>query len=129
MSGRARTALAALVALGAGCGAEPPVGPAPFSVSYAIYAVGAITIDSIKYDDGTGTLIKITAPPAGWAAQLTVPAGGSVQAQAWGLATSPATAKLKVVWSRSGVNPGADSSYTSTSGPGGVLLMIPPRQL
>jgi hypothetical protein len=125
----ARAALAVLVAAGGGCGEEPPAGPAPFSVSYAVSGVGAITIDSVKYDDGGGTLIKVTAPPADWVVRLTVPAGGSVQAQAWGLATSPASAKLKVVWSRGGVDPGADSSFTSTSGPGGVLLVIPPRQL
>ena len=92
---------------------------------FARQVVNAIPAVLVAIGAGCGE----EAPAADWFARLTVPSGGSVQAQAWGLASAPASAKLRVVWSRSGVNPGADSSITTASGPGGILLVIPPRRL
>jgi hypothetical protein len=72
-----------------------------FTVTYrlGIDSTGIATFDSLKYDDGTGALLKVNAPAANYAVSVTVSPGASVEAHAWakGVRTGH-TAKLVAVW-------------------------------
>ena len=131
MGGRrsfAGCALACVALLGA-CDKATPAGPSSFTVLYTLVAGGPLVVDSLKYDDGSGILVKVTAPASGWTTSLTVDAGGSVEERAWLNASGPGSAKLKVSWTVPGVSTQADSSYANPVAPQHFTLSIARRVL
>ncbi len=72
-----------------------------FTVTYRVGldSTGIATFDSLRYDDGTGNLLKVTNPAGNYAVSVTVSPGASVEAHAWakGVRTGHA-AKFVVVW-------------------------------
>jgi hypothetical protein len=72
-----------------------------FTVTYrlGVDSTGIATFDSLKYDDGTGVLLKVNAPAANYAVSVTVSPGASVEAHAWakGVRAGHST-KFVVVW-------------------------------
>ena len=124
-----RVAAVALGAAVASC-SNASTSLATYVVAYEITASGGLLVDSVKYDDGHGTFIKVNGPSNGWLVTVSAATGGSVQASAWCRATgSGQAAKLKATWTQSGVSSFSDSSYTSASGPGAFTLAVSKHQL
>jgi hypothetical protein len=119
--------LAAAIALA--CGPADPAAPIVYDVAYTLTTSGPMAIDSAKYDDGHGTLIKVIAPASGWTLPLTVMTGGSVQAQAWITGSGPGSAKLKVSWTHAGISTQADSSFALPVAAQKFTLTIPHHAL
>lgn len=111
------------------CGPAAPAGPSSFTVLYTLDVSGPVGVDSLRYDDGHGTLIRVAAPAGSWTTGLTVMAGGSVQAQAWVDASGPGAVTLKVSWTVSGVSTQADSSFANPAAPQHFTLTIAHRVL
>ena len=118
-----------LAAVALACGAADPAAPTSYAVAYTLATSGPMAIDSVKYDDGHGTILKVTAPASGWTLTLTVTTGGSVQAQAWITGSGPGSAKLKVSWTHAGVSTQADSSYAVPVAAQKFALSIPHHTL
>src|SRR5512135_479502 len=78
-----------------------------YTVTYRLHvdSLGIATFDSLKYDNGTGTMLRVTPSVASvmvpWAVSLTVSPGASLEAHVWakGVAANHAL-KLVVVWMR-----------------------------
>jgi len=131
MSGRPSLACFALAcgAFLSACGKATPAGPASFTVLYTLVTSGPLVVDSLKYDNGSGALLKVTTPASGWTASLTVNAGGSVEGVAWVNASGPGSATLKVSWTVAGVSSQADSSFANPATPQHFTLSIAHRVL
>jgi len=121
-----------VVALLVACGtmlhcASKSTEPIRLAVSYTLSLSGSVVVDSLLYDDGHGTLVRVVPVPSGWGTLFAVVGGGSVQAVAWGTAAGAGSAKLKVTWTQSGVSSSADSSTARPSAPGHFTLSIARR--
>ena len=104
-----------LLALG-GCGGDKVNAvPAEYIVEYSLTITGTASIDSVKYDGGTGAQVRVLNPGAGLVARLTPSVPFSVQATAWFSVTS-GTVWLKQQWQHTGVSFNADSSSSAVSG-------------
>jgi len=124
--------LALLVPLGvvlmvASCAESTDIGG--YTVTYRVNTVGVATVDSVKYDNGTGTLVKVTAPATTWTVNFVVPSGSTVEAQAWAQGTAAGTAKLAVIWM---TKPGAlagDSTSAATAAGTALTMSLAKRTL
>jgi hypothetical protein len=113
-----------------GACSKTATGPSTYAVAYELTASAGVSFDSVKYDDGHGTLIKVSAPSSGWLKAISVASGGTVEAHAWVVASGGGqTVKLTATWTLSGVSTNADSSGTTTSAAGTFALDIAKRQL
>ena len=61
-----------------------PQQPVTLVSIYRVTATGSVTVDSVKYDNGAGVLVKVTTPALPWTVNLAVPAGSTIEAHAWG---------------------------------------------
>jgi hypothetical protein len=119
----------AFIAVFSACSSSP-TGTSNYAVAYELTVTGAMTFDSVKYDDGHGNLIKVNTPANGWLVSVSVASGGSIEAHAWGVAVAGGqTAKLKVTWTLSGVSTASDSSLAPVSAPGAFFLNVAKRQI
>jgi hypothetical protein len=123
--GHAMLLLGLLVACG-----DTPTATRHFVVAYSLTGSTGISFDSVKYEDSTGTLIKVAAPPLNWAIASPASSGSYVQATAWAFASGAGeTARLRVMWTESGVSSTSDSSKAVTAAPGRFTLSIARRQI
>lgn len=122
--------LAASVALAAtACGSSAPTVPSSYIVSYQLSSSTNVTLDSLKYDNGHGVLVKVAPPTPGAVANLSVASGGSIEAHVWGTATAGAqVVQLKVTWSAAGAVQ-SDSSRAVISAPGSITLNYAKRTI
>ena len=126
---RSRFAALTLPGVLAACATAAPA-PANYVVAYELTANFGAPFDSVKYDGGHGSLIKVNAPSSGWLVAVSVVTGGSVEAHAWGVASvGGQSVKLKATWTLSGVSSSSDSSGTTASAPGAFALDVAKRQL
>jgi hypothetical protein len=81
--------------------------------------------DSLLYQNAQGQIIKVTAPALPWSIAVSVPAGSSIQATAWIVATGGGqTAKLRMTWTIPGVSTAADSSVGTSAAAGAFTLGV-----
>ena len=81
--------------------------------------------DSVLYQNAQGQIIKVTAPALPWSIAVSVPAGSSIQAAAWMVASSGGqTATLRMTWTIPGVSTAADSSIGTSTAPGAFMLGV-----
>lgn len=83
-----------------------------YTVTYRVGldSAGIATFDSLRYDDGTGNLLKVTSPAGNYAVSVTVSPGASVEAHAWAKGvTAGKSAKFVVVWMTATGKVSADS--------------------
>jgi hypothetical protein len=107
-----------------------PTSPASYVVAYEVTATAGASYDSVTYDDGHGSFVKVNVPSSGWLVAESVATGGTVEAHAWGVASGGGQAvKLKATWTLSGVSSSSDSSGTTTSAPGRFTLDVAKHQL
>ena len=112
------------------CSSSTSSGASNYSVAYALAADPGGTFDSVKYDNGHGTLIKVDAPANGWLVSLSVASGGSLEAGAWGYATAGGQhLKLTATWTLNGVSTSSDSSTATSSAPGAFAFGISNRTI
>lgn len=131
-STRASLVLAALLLTA--CGGGTDAGPLTYTVTYRLDLTGGIAIDSVKYDDGHGALVKVATPAsapgsATWVQSISATQPASVEARAWGQGAPGSTAKLKITWTISGVSSISDSSTVATSAPGQFSLTVTKRTI
>ena len=98
-------------ALLASCGGDTTA-PMVYIVQYRLNLFG-VTMDSVTYDNGHGTFVKIAQPQDGWTATLNVTSPGAVEAHGWGYGGATGTAKLKETWTLNGVSTESDSATAS----------------
>jgi hypothetical protein len=115
---RSARALAIGAALfgGAACGDSTTSPAASYHVTYTLEGIDiSVGIDSIKYDNGTGTLVAAAHPDVTWSQTETVPSGGSVQLSGWFDATMPITVRMIEQWTLSGASTHADTALAVVS--------------
>jgi len=120
-------AIACGVILAVGCSEDNATAPTSYSVEYHLALLGTLTVDSLKYDDGHGSMVKVMAPPSGWMVNLAVASGGSVEAIAWGVGAPASSATLKVTWMSPSHASQADSSTINTVAVADFALDVPHR--
>ncbi len=105
------------LAIGA-CSSSTAVGG--YTVTYRLHvdSLGIATFDSLKYDNGTGTLIRVTPSVTNvaipWSVNLTAAPGASVEGHVWvkGVAANH-DLKFVVVWMRTtGALAGDSTTHT-----------------
>jgi len=103
-----------LVAI-AGCSEIADVGG--HIVTYRVNMAGTGTVDSVLYDNGTGTFVKVTAPSASASITVTVKNGGSVEAHIYARGTAtPGAAKFAALWMTStGIIEGDSVMWTTAT--------------
>lgn len=115
VSARKAMVVTALAVGAFACGSDSPSAPSGYTVLYRLSQTGTVVWDSLQYDDGSGTMIKVSSPSSSWSTQLMLPGGSSVEARAWGTAFSGSTAVLRAEWVLSGVASFADRDSVGTS--------------
>lgn len=100
-----------------------------YTVTYRVNSVGAATLDSAKYDNGTGTMVKVNTPAATWTVNFTVPTGSTVEAHVWGTGTAAGSAKLTAIWMTSTGTVSGDSTTTATTNTTKFTIDLGPRHL
>lgn len=120
---------AVTVWLAVGCGSKGPVEASVYLLQYRIKTIGSITFDSVRYDNGAGTMILVTSPDTNWVVTLTVPAGGTAEATAWGTGGVASSAKLKMTVTANAYFTESDSSQVNTNAPVKFTIAIPPRDI
>ena len=120
-----RAALTLMLMLAAGCSGEPGGPAAQWTVLYSISVVSGtcVVVDSVKYDDGSGTIVKVTAPPNTWGHGFARPTG-SLSVQAWAGTCGPANVKLMATWTLPGVAFNADSSVAAPAAGGKFSMTV-----
>ncbi len=84
--------------------------------------------DSLLYQNTQGQFIKVTNPALPWSIAVNVPAGSSIHATAWIVATGGGqSAKLRVTWTIPGVSTAADSSFGTSTAAGSFTLGVSRR--
>jgi hypothetical protein len=101
-----------LVLAAASCSSSTDIGG--YTVTYRVNTVGVATIDSLKYDNGAGTMVKVTAPSTTYSVSLTVAVGASVEAHVYALGTAAGSAKAVVVWMTATGTLAGDSTSATT---------------
>ena len=113
------SAILALAAVSVACSNKTTTPSLNYVVTYEVTGSAGSQFDSTTYDDGHGTLIKVTTPISGWLVSFNVTSGGSVEAHAWGTESAGSQwAKLKGTWTPSAGSTVSDSSVASSSGGG-----------
>jgi hypothetical protein len=113
------SAILALAAVSFACSNKATTPPLDYLVTYEVTGSAGSHFDSTTYDDGHGTLIKVTTPSSGWLVSFNVASGGSVEAHAWGTDSAGSQwAKLKGTWTPSAGSTVSDSSVAASSGNG-----------
>ena len=117
-------AILALAAVSFAC-SKTTTAPLDYLVTYEVTGSARAHFDSTTYDDGHGTLIKVTTPSSGWFVSLNVTSGGSVEAHAWGTDSAGAQwAKLKGTWTPSAGSTVSDSTVGAcTCGTSGTFAL------
>ncbi len=115
-----------LVAL-VGCSNGTDVGG--FQLTYRTVLAGIATIDSLKYDNGTGTLVKVTAPAANFAVSVSVAPGATVEAHLFGKGTAAGTAKFVAVWMTATGAVSGDSVTATTAAATAFTVDLPSRHI
>lgn len=90
-------------------------GSGGFIVTYHSYLTGIATIDSVLYDNGTGKIIKVTAPNANFTINVTVAPGASVEAHLYGNGTAVGSAKFIANWMTATGDIQGDSTTAATA--------------
>ena len=111
----------------AGCTASTGVGG--YTVTYRVNATGIATLDSAKYDNGTGTLVKVNTPSATWTVNFTVPTGSTLEAHVWGTGTAAGSAKLVAIWMTATGKLAGDSTTAATTNTTKFTIDLGPRHL
>jgi hypothetical protein len=118
----------------AACSSTTEIGGYTVTYRIGIDSNTVATIDSVKYDNGTGTLLKVTGPAvtktAPYAVSLTVAPGATVEGHAFlsGVVAGH-TAKFVVVWmTATGVLAG-DSTSATTAAATKVTMDVAKRTL
>ncbi len=125
-------AILALAAASFGCSNKTTTPPVDYLVRYEVTGSAGAHFDSTTYDDGQGTLVKVTTPSSGWFVSLNATSGGSVEAHAWGTDSAGAQwAKLKGTWTPSAGSTVSDSTVAAGSGgiSGTFALSVNKRRL
>jgi len=121
------------LAIGA-CSSSTDIGG--YTVTYRLHvdSLGIATFDSLKYDNGTGTFVKVTPSVASvlvpWSVSLTVSPGASVEGHVWakGVANNH-NLKFVVVWMRATGALAGDSTTHTVSGTGAFTMDLTKRTL
>jgi hypothetical protein len=99
-----------------------------YTVSYQLTKTpegSGLRCDSVLYQTAQGQIIKVINPALPWSIAVSVPAGSSIQAAAWIVATGGGqTAKLRMTWTVPGVSTAADSSFGTSTAPGAFMLGV-----
>ena len=111
---------------GAGCSSDSGQAPVALTVTYKF--TGTAIADSIKYDDGSGTLVKVTTPTLPWTAILSASAGSTVEAHAWGTVAQASSVMLSAKWS-GGYVTDADTAVFVASASGPFTLGVAKRHI
>jgi hypothetical protein len=112
----------------AGCGTSDPSVAATAGVSYRISTNDALTIDSVFYDDGHGTMVKVLNPAVNWSTTRSFSLPGSIEAHLYATAVGPASAKLHVAWTTADGD-SSDSASNSIPGAGQFHVDLPHRAI
>ena len=109
----------ALCAMAACGGTTLNTQTAEWVVEYSVAINGVANIDSLKYDNGQGTMVRLLNPTGGTApttvALVTPTLPFTVQMTAWVRVTS-GTVHVYESWTHTGVSYNADSLSTSSTG-------------
>jgi hypothetical protein len=100
-----------------------------YTVTYRVNSVGAGTLDSAKYDNGTGTMVKVNTPATTWTVNFTVPTGSTVEAHVWGTGTAAGSAKLVAIWMTATGTVAGDSTTAATANTTKFTIDLGPRHL
>ena len=94
--------LGTVAACGGGGGGSS--GPATAGISYAatLSLATDMIFDSVTYDGGHGTMVKVNTPAPDWTYTFSTTIPASVEAHLYGHATNPGSAKIKVTWTTTG---------------------------
>jgi hypothetical protein len=112
----------------ASCSSPTEIGG--YTVTYRVNTTGVATLDSLKYDNGTGTMVKVTAPSVTYSVSLTVATGTTVEAHVYGKGTAAGTtAKLVVVWMTATGTLSGDSTTATTAAATAFTMDLGPRHL
>ncbi len=89
-------------------------GPATAGISYlaSTSSSPAVVFDSVTYDDGHGTLIKVNAPGTTWTKTFSTTIPASAEAHLYGHSTGAGSARLVVNWSTGSANAGDSTTAT-----------------
>jgi hypothetical protein len=115
-----------LTVLAAGCSSGTLIDPeAQYTVTYSLEFSGPTIIDSIRYDNGNGTMLKVGRLEGDWALVLELQGGQSVRATAWGEMDARGSAELAVTWESPGMSPGSASEAVSkdANDPQGAIVL------
>jgi hypothetical protein len=83
----------------ASCDSTTAIGGYTVTYRVGIDSTGVATFDSVKYDNGAGTMVKVATPAATWAVSQVLGVGATVEGHVWAKgATANHTAKFVVVW-------------------------------
>jgi len=110
-----------------GCAESTDIGG--YRVTYRVNTVGVATIDSVKYDNGVGTMVRVTTPATTWTVNFVVAAGASVEVHAWARGTAAGSAKLVAVWMTADGALAGDSTSAATAASTAFTMDLGPRQL
>ncbi len=120
--------LAVLAAIGCGGDSGGTGGPDSATVAYSITASPDLGLDSVKYDNGSGTLVKENSPGNGWIKSQSFRLPGSVEGILFIHATSPGSVTFRVLWTIDGATSG-DSATVQLNGAGFTTLPLPHHSL
>ena len=109
-----------VVLAAASCSSTTEVGGYTVTYRIGIDSNTVATIDSVKYDNGVGTLVKVTSPAvtrtAPWAVTLTVSPGATIEGHAYLSGVVAAhTAKFVAVWMTATGALSGDSTSAATA--------------
>ena len=118
----------------AGCSSSTEIGGYTVTYRIGIDSTGIATIDSVKYDNGTGTFVKVTnpavTPTAPWAVTVTLPPGASIEGTAYLSGVVAAhTAKFVVLWMTATGALSGDSTSATTAAAAKFALTLAHRTL
>lgn len=125
------TGLASLLGLMlTGCSGSEQAGPAASKfVTYRLDLSGCISIDSVKYNNGSNVMIRVDNPAPGWLTTFAVGGVATMSAQAWGMTCATSSAKLKATWTTPGYASESDSAIVSVGVAAIITLTIPPQAI
>lgn len=96
-----------------------------YFLHYELSLTGAATMDSVRYDDGSGAFVKVLAPPSGWQVLTSALAPGSVEVRGWGTGATGSIVTLREQWSHvTGSGSAWDSATVVTTAPGVFSLSV-----
>jgi hypothetical protein len=98
-------------------------------VFYSVGGDASVVLDSVKYDNGGGTLVKVATPAITWTVTLAVPEGSTVEAHLYGHVSAGEHVKLKAQWLDPGYSTDADSTTFSSLNPTAFSIGVPKRQI